>query len=102
LPGGHEVFQSLGLAAVKWVPGGRTGAGTEPLRWKSTAFDLDLLGATVRYYYDGDCGWCGPRYSAGQQWASVGAWFSPNPWNNAGARNYTRAVQRVLRDRLWE
>jgi hypothetical protein len=102
LPGGRAVYESMGLTQVKWTPDGAVGAGTEPLRWRSTAFDLDLLAATLRYYYDGDCAWCRPGYAAGDAWASVGAWYSPSPWNNAGARRYIGAVQDNLRRRSWE
>jgi hypothetical protein len=100
--GATEVYESMGLTQVKWTPDGRVGAGTEPLRWRSAAFDLDLLGATLRYYYDGECGWCRPGYGAGRAWASVGAWYSPNPWDNAGARRYVQLVKDALRQRSWE
>jgi hypothetical protein len=99
ISGTSDVYQSLGIAQVKWNPPGSGMAsweGTEPLRWKSTAFNLDFYAAQVRYYYDGDCGWCGPHYSAGQAWQSIGAWFQPSPWNNADARSYVRRVQQAL------
>lgn len=102
VPGGRYVYESMGMAQIKWVPDGTVGAGTEPLRWQSTAFDLDVLGATLRYYYDGDCGWCGAGYTAGQGWGSVGAWYSPTPWGNHGAKRYVGSVKRVLRNREWE
>ena len=100
-PGGDQVYESLGIAQVKWRPDGSVGAGTEPLRWKSTAFNLDYYAATIRFYYDGDCGWCTPGYSAGQNWNSAGAWFSPHPWANANAFMYFRKVRKVLKDRAW-
>ena len=100
-PGGDQVYQSLGVAQVKWTPDGSVGAGTEPLRWKSTAFNLDDYAATIRYYYDGACDWCTPGYSAGQAWNSVGAWYSPNPWGNADALRYVRKLRHVLEDRAW-
>jgi len=101
VPGGDQVYQSLGIAQVKWRPDGSVGAGTEPLRWKSTAFSLDDYAATIRYYYDGACDWCTPGYSAGQAWNSVGAWYSPNPWANANALSYVRRLRQVLKDRAW-
>jgi hypothetical protein len=101
IAGGSEVYKSLGLPQVKWTPDGEIGAGTEPLRWRSTAFSLDYFAATVRYYYDGLCAWCGPGYTAGQPWNSAGAWFSPEPWANERTRTYVRELQQVLRNRGW-
>jgi hypothetical protein len=101
IPGGSEVYQSMGIAQVKWTPDGAAGAGTEPLRWRSTAFNLDFYAATVRYYYDGACKWCGPGYGAGQAWNSVGAWYSPNPWANERARDYLRELQHAIDNRTW-
>src|SRR5919204_575681 len=72
---GGEAYQSMGIAQVKWTPDGAVGAGTEPLRWLSTAFNLDYYAATLRYYYDGACNWCGPDYSPAQGWKSAGAWY---------------------------
>ena len=99
--GTREVFQSMGVMQIKWRPDGSVHPGTEPLRWKSTAFNLDYYGATVRYYYDGLCNWCGSGYRAGQAWASVGAWYSPYPWNNAGARGYAERTKTYLYNRVW-
>jgi hypothetical protein len=96
-----RVYQSLGVAQVKWIPDGSVGAGTEPLRWRSTAFNLDFYAATVRYYYDGLCGWCTRGYGAGQAWNSIGAWYSPEPWSSPAARRYVEAVRRALADRAW-
>ena len=75
--------------------------GTEPLRWESTAFNLDFYGATIRFYFDGDCYWCGPNYGAGQEWGSIGAWYDPNPWGNQGAQDYVSRVQAELANRTW-
>ena len=101
LAGTDSAYESLGLAQVKWLPDGSIGAGTEPLRYKSTAFNLDYYAATVRYYYDGDCSWCSAGYRAGQRWNSIGAWYSPQPWANVGSRRYVRDVQVVLAQRAW-
>jgi hypothetical protein len=97
-----DVFSSMGIAQVKWVPDGSIGAGSEPLRWRSTAFNLDFFAATVRYYYDGHCGWCGSGYHAGQSWNSVGAWYSPLPWGGPQARLYIYQVQRIIRQKSWQ
>jgi hypothetical protein len=99
--GTDSVYQSLGIAQEKWLPDGSVGVGTEPLRWESTAFSLDYYAATVRYYYDGDCSWCTAGYRAGEAWNSIGAWYSPEPWHNAGSRGYIRAVQSALAQHLW-
>jgi hypothetical protein len=103
VPGTDSVYESLGIAQVKWIPDASAGVGvgTEPLRWASTAFNLDYYAATVRYYYDGDCHWCSAGYQAGQAWDSIGAWFSPQPWGNAGARQYVSEVQAALGERAW-
>jgi hypothetical protein len=95
------VMQSMGLMQVKWMPDGSVGAGTEPLRWKSAAFNLDYYGAVTRYYYDGHCRWCTSGYRAGQRWKSIGAWFAPHPWANAHAQGYVGRVKRYLRARVW-
>jgi hypothetical protein len=100
--GTGDVYESLGIAQVKWRPDGSVGAGTEPLRWRSTAFNLDYYGATLRFFYDGDCDWCGPGYGPGQASNSVAAWYSPDPWNNADARGYLRRVQQAVSARSWK
>jgi len=99
--GTRVVNESLGIAQVKWRPDGSVGAGTEPLRWLSTAFNLDYYAATVRFFYDGYCHWCSAGYSAGQSESSVGAWYSPSPWNNSGARQYIAAVASALSAGAW-
>ena len=101
VPGQGAAYESVGIAQVKWAPDGTVGAGTEPLRWESTAFDLDYYAATVRYYYDGYCGWCSRGYRAGERWNSIGAWFAPQPWANGDARGYVRAVRAALAGRRW-
>jgi hypothetical protein len=96
-----EVYESMGIAQVKWKPDGSQNPGTEPLRWKSSAFNLDYQAAQLRYYFDGLCSWCGSGDSAGQEWASIGAWFSPNPWNNSAALAYVKEVQALLAAKPW-
>ena len=96
-----DVYESMGLASVKWRADGSVNPGSEPLRWESTAFNLDLYAADVRYFYDGDCIWCGSGYSAGQQWNSIGAWFSPYTWSNQQAQTYIGWVQTALGKRAW-
>jgi hypothetical protein len=101
LPGTDEVYQSMGIAQVKWKPDGSVDPGSEPLRHESTAFALDYYAATVRYFYDGHCGWCGPGYTAGQTWNSIGAWYQPRPWGNAGQQGYIGRVREALTKRVW-
>jgi hypothetical protein len=101
VPDTDDVYQSLGIAQVKWNADGSVGIGTEPLRWESTAFNLDYYAATVRYFYDGDCSWCTAGYGPGQAWKSIGAWDSPQPWGNPGSRVYVRAVQAQLSRHVW-
>jgi len=101
IPGTTDVLQSMGVMQVKWIPDGSVGAGTEPLRWKSVAFNLDYYGAVTRFYFDGYCGWCTSGYVAGQEWASIGAWYSPYPWNNTDAQNYVAKVKGYLAERIW-
>jgi hypothetical protein len=102
IAGTSDVYQSMGISQIKWRPDNSLHTGTEPLRWKSVAFNLDFYGATVRYYYDGLCGWCSPGYSAGQDLNSIGAWFSPQPWLNAGQLSYVARVTANLANRTWE
>jgi len=94
-----DVYQSLGIMQVKWTPQGLH-PGTEPLRWKSTAFNADYWGAVVRYYYDGLCDWCATGYGPGQDWNSIGAWYNPSPWN-AGSLTYQSHVQALAAQRPW-
>ena len=96
-----KVYESMGIAQIKWLPNGSINVGSGRLRWESTAFGLDYLGATIRFYYDGDCRWCGAGYHAGQTWASIGAWNAPNPWGNAKQRWYITKVKEDLAQRTW-
>lgn len=100
IAGTKEAFVSDGLSSVKWIPSISEHPGTEPLRWKSTAFNLDYYAANIRAYFDGLCSWCGTGYSAGQDWASIGAWFSPTPWKTA-SEGYVASVQKRLAERDW-
>ena len=97
-----SVYESMGLTQIKWRPDGSLNPGTEPLRWKSTAFNADYWGSEIRYYYDGYCGWCNPGYSPGQDWNSIGAWYNPSPWNASDAQAYVSRIQGFLAARTWE
>lgn len=105
VPHSLSVYQSLGITQVKWIPDGSVGAGTEPLRWRSTAFNIDYQAAMVRFYYDNPDGartsWGDGTYAPCEKWASIGGWFEPYPWHNGGQQQYIREVQQYLRDRDW-
>jgi hypothetical protein len=105
VPGGHEVYESMGLAEVKWIADNSVGAGTEPLRWESTAFDIDYEAAMVRLYFDNPDGarssWPDRTYAPCQTWNSIGGWFEPYPWRNGGQETYIAKVKRVLGERVW-
>jgi hypothetical protein len=98
---GGSVWLSMGITQVKWKPDGSVNSGTQRLRWISTAFNLDYAAATIRYYYDGKCKWCGRGYHAGQQWGSIGAWNQPTPWGNEKARWYISKVKEALAMHGW-
>jgi hypothetical protein len=105
VPGGHAVYESMGITQVKWIADNSVGAGTEPLRWESTAFNIDYQAAMVRFYYDNPLGarsgWGDKSYSPCQPWNSIGGWFEPFPWRNSGQAGYIAKVQHALRDREW-
>ncbi len=101
LPSSVAAYESMGISEVKWRPDGSADPGSEPLRWKSTAFALDLYAAKLRFFYDGNCHWCGAGYAPGQAWGSIGGWFEPFPWNNPAQRQYEAKVQRDLAERPW-
>ena len=91
-----------GPHADQVAPNGSLNPGTEPLRWKSTAFNVDSAAASVRYYYDGRCTWCRPGYGPGEAWESIGAHYSPSPWRNADMMDYIAAIQKILGERPWD
>jgi hypothetical protein len=101
--GGNQVYTEMGISGMKWLPDGSANPkGAEPLRWKSTAFSLDVWAASVRYYYDGLCDWCGAGYASGDSWRSIGGWYSASPWNgNSAANSYITSVQSTLSKRTW-
>lgn len=105
VPGSLSVYQSMGITQDKWIPDGSQGAGTEPLRWESTAFNLDYQAAVLRFYYDNPAGtrsaWGDSSYAPCEQWNSIGGWFEPYPWGNSSQEQYIAKVQQHLRDREW-
>jgi hypothetical protein len=99
------VWESVGISQVKWRPDGSDGAGTEPLRWQSTAFNADYQAADVRFSYDDPQGarssWGDATYTPGEDWWSIGGWFEPYPWHNSGQASYVSSVQNHLAKRDW-
>src|SRR5262245_39322147 len=84
-----QVYQSLGIAQVKWNHPDRNNCiGGEPLRWKSTAFNVDYQLSFVRFLFDNPKGlrsaWGDSSYSPCDNWQSIGGSFDPWPWNNSG------------------
>ena len=100
-----DVYRSMGITQVQWEPNGSLGPGSEPLRWESTAFNLDYQAAMVRFYYDNPDGarsaWGDPSYAPCQPWKSIGGWFRPYPWGNADQAGYIEKVKADLADRAW-
>jgi hypothetical protein len=97
-----QVYESMGIMEVKWA-GNATcpGAGTEPLRWESTAFNLDFYAAYVRWLYDGytvRMSWI-PNIYKGDPWQSIGGWFGSG--GNAAAQQYISWVQNQLAAKPW-
>jgi len=97
-----EVYTSMSLAQVKWEYGVNNlpGTGAANLRIESSAFALDLYGATVRYYYDGGANdWLLATQPAGDEWDSIGDWFDPGPPSSHSS--YVSGVQAHLAAQDW-
>ena len=105
IPGSGDVYESMGITQVKWIADNSVGAGTEPLRWESSAFNVDYEAAMVRFYYDNPLearsGWGDPTYAPCEPWNSIGGWFEPYPWRNGGQASYIVRVRQSLADREW-
>jgi len=102
ITGTHKrVYESMGIMQIRWRPNGTAGVGTEPLRWQSTAFNIDYASAMLRYYFDGYCNKCGRGYKRGQAWASIGAYNQPTPWGNSKAKAYIGRIKLRLSVKLW-
>jgi hypothetical protein len=105
VPNSPQVYQSMGITQIRWEPGNDLHAGTEQLRWESTAFNVDYQAATLRFYYDNPqetrTSWNDKSYAPCQQWNSLGAWFEPYPWRNSGQAQYVGAVKKILAQDGW-
>jgi hypothetical protein len=93
-----SVWESLGIAQIRWRHTVPWNAGVEPLRWKSTGFAVDYSQALVRYYYDGYCDWCGSAYRAGNAAGAYRAYFSGS-WT--AGQDYASGVRRTARSKPW-
>lgn len=93
-----SVWESLGIAQIRWRHTVPWNPGVEPLRWQSTAFALDYSQALIRYYFDGYCDWCGAGYAAGDadgayrtyvsgSW-NEGQWYADGVRSNAASRSW--------------
>jgi hypothetical protein len=94
-----SVWESLGIAQIRWRHTVPWNPGVEPLRWRSTAFALDYSQALVRYYFDGSCGWCGPGYVAGDPDGAYRLYVS-GTWNEG--QWYADGVRRTAASKPWE
>jgi hypothetical protein len=95
-----RVGESMGIGQIKWRPSNTRGSGTEPLRWQSTAFNLDHYGATMRGWFDGLYN----NSTPGDAWAAVCAWFTGigNACNSSnGGTAYLSDVQARLAAKTW-
>jgi len=95
------VYESIGIPQIKWLPNETVNWGARYLRYLSTAFVLDYMGAEIRYYYDGLAKWLGPSYHAGNKWLSIGAWNMPAPWGNPEQLGYIKEVQYTVSIHPW-
>lgn len=104
--GTSDVYESLGISQIKWRPAGAMNTGTEPLRWKSTAFAVDYEGSVIRYYFDDPMqhrsGWGDASYKPGDPWLSIAGWWQPSPWGNSGQLAYVDHLKATLGQRTWE
>ena len=76
-----------------------------PLSSKYTAFNADYYGGILRSYFDGKEKWLneeerGERYTGGDLWGSVGAWYAGR-WRTDAAMSYIRSVQRAFKNEPW-
>lgn len=105
VPGTNSVYESMGITQVRWAADNSLGPGSEPLRWESTAFNIDYQAAMVRFYYDNPQGarssWGDKSYTPCQPWNSIGGWYEPYPWGNGGQNQYVAKVQHSLGDSEW-
>jgi hypothetical protein len=105
VPGSLSVYQSLGITQGRWQPTGADGVGSEPLRWQSTAFNIDYQAATVRFFYDNPQKtrtlWGDSSYRPCMTWRSISGWFASYPWMSTAQAGYIAEVKHELATRAW-
>jgi hypothetical protein len=94
-----SVWESLGIAQIRWRHTVPWNPGVEPLRWQSTGFALDYSQALIRYYFDGYCDWCGGGYTAGDPDGAYRSYVSGS-WTDG--QWYADGVRRNAASRSWE
>ncbi len=82
-----------------------TYAGSYPLSQQSTAFNVDVYGASIRFRFDGKNRWFndvphGQTYGPGDIWGSIGSWYA-GAWWTSGAQWYIDIVKGHLAERDW-
>ena len=95
----NSVWESLGIAQIRWRHTVPWNPGVEWLRWRSTAFALDYSQALVRYYFDGYCHWCGGGYAAGDPDGAYRTYVSGS-WTQG--QSYADGVRRYAMSKPWE
>jgi hypothetical protein len=101
----NGIPMSYGLTQVRRNNGGKVGPnwdGSFPLSRDSTAFNLDVWGASVRQYFEGCAAQIGGPNPRGDVWSSLGHWF----WGwgsitDAGAQDYINAVRSNYTNQVW-
>jgi hypothetical protein len=93
-----SVWESLGIAQIRWRHTVPWNPGVEPLRWQSTGFALDYSQALIRYYYDGYCDWCGAGYAAGDADGAYRSYVSGS-WNEG--QSYADGVRANAASKPW-
>jgi hypothetical protein len=100
-----DVYQSVGIMQCKWSPDNELGPGSEPLRWKSTAFNIDYCCSWIRFHLDNPLGrraaWSDSSYVAGDYVHAQSGWFQPYPWLNSGQLGYQANVESRLSSKPW-
>ena len=93
-----SVWESLGIAQIRWRHTVPWNPGVEPLRWQSSGFAVDYSQALIRYYYDGLCGWCGRGYAAGDADGAYRTYFSGS-WTHG--QRYADRVRATAAAKPW-
>jgi hypothetical protein len=94
-----SVWESLGIAQIRWRHTVPWNPGVEPLRWQSTGFAVDYSQALIRYYFDGYCDWCGAGYRAGDPDGAYRSYVSGS-WDDG--QWYADGVRSNAASKPWE